>query len=190
MSSTKIAYFGYGSLVNLKSLRTPYISAHRVSLKGWKRVWLARPKVEGSFAASDGLAFLSVVADADAEIDGLLITDHASSLASLDEREALYSRVALSAESLHHHDERIEPADQFLYVADQPPAQQNAYILRSYLDVVMQGYLTHFGEPGVERFMQTTLNFDCEIREDREQPQYPRSTQLTAAEKSLFAKFR
>lgn len=190
MSASTIAYFGYGSLVNLGSLRTPYISAHRVTLKGWKRAWLARPKVDGSFAADDGLAFLSAVAAPDAQIDGMLITDHASSLASLDQREALYSRVDLRVDHLHHHDEPVETSDRFLYVADEPPACGTACILRSYLDVVMQGYYQQFGESGLERFMQTTLNFDCPIREDRDHPLYPRATRLSDQEIELFARFR
>ena len=186
----KIAYFGYGSLVNLGSLRTPYISAHRVTLKGWKRIWLSRPKEPGSFASLEGLAFLSVVPDPKAEIDGMLITDHASSLSSLDEREALYSRVSLQSEDLHHHDTKIETSDQFLYVADEHPAHKEAKILRSYLDVVMQGYKTHFGADGIERFFATTLNFDLEILEDRSEPKYPRATTLTEDEKTLFSQFR
>ncbi|OED40348.1 hypothetical protein AB833_12135 [Chromatiales bacterium (ex Bugula neritina AB1)] len=190
LSASTIAYFGYGSLVNLGSLRTPYISAHRVTLSGWQRAWLARPRVEGSFATTDGLAFLSVVAAPGVDIDGLLITDHASSLAALDEREALYSRVTIAAETLQHHDEPIEPEQQFLYVADEPLACDDAQILRSYLDVVMQGYLQHFGEAGLERFMSTTLNFECSILEDREEPLYPRATTLSPAEEQLFARFR
>ena len=188
MIASNIAYFGYGSLVNLGSLRTPYISAHRATLKGWKRVWLARPRVENSFAATDGLAFLSVVADDDAEIDGMVITDHVSSLPALDEREALYSRVSIATDDLRYHDEPSAISQQFLYEADQPLARDGAEILRSYLDVVMQGYLGHFGEAGLQRFIDTTLNFECAIREDRDNPIYPRATTLTPAEKRVFAK--
>lgn len=186
-STSTIAYFGYGSLVNLGSLRTPYISAHRATLRGWKRVWLARPKVQNSFAVTDGLAFLSVVADTDAQIDGMVITDHESSLPALDEREALYSRVSIVTDDLSYHDEPCAVTQQFLYEADEPPARDGAEILRSYLDVVMQGYLGHFGEDGLQRFINTTLNFDCAIREDRDDPLYPRATTLTVEEKRVFA---
>ena len=189
MTST-IAYFGYGSLVNLGSLRTPYISAHRATLRGWKRAWLARPRVEGSFAPTDGLAFLSVVPSPESQIDGLIITDHASSLPALDEREALYTRVNIDAKDLSYHDEPADISAQFLYEADQPLAADGAEILRSYLDVVMQGYLHHFGEAGLHRFMETTLNFECAIREDRDNPLYPRATTLSADEKAVFATLR
>jgi len=188
--TAQIAYFGYGSLVNLGSLRTPYISAHRATLRGWKRAWLARPKVENSFAPTDGLAFLSVVPAAGAEIDGVVITDHASSLAALDEREALYTRVDIDTADLTYHDQPTAISEQFLYEAEQPLAHDGAEILRSYLDVVMQGYLPHFGESGLYRFMETTLNFDCAIKEDRDNPLYPRATTLTVVEKALFAQLR
>jgi len=193
MSNTTIAYFGYGSLVNLGSLRTPFISAHRATLKGWQRKWLSRPAEPNSFATREGLAFLSVVKAQNAEIDGMLITDHSNSLASLDEREHLYSRVAIDTTDMHLHDENIDIQERFLYVADEHPADEqnsNTKILRSYLDVVMQGYHEHFGVEGVKRFYATTQNFELEILEDRDQPLYPRATALTDEEKSIFASFR
>ena len=191
--NSTIAYFGYGSLVNLGSLRTPYISAHRATLKGWQRKWLSRPAEPGSFATREGLAFLSVVKSADSEIDGMLITDHSSSLASLDKREALYSRVTIDAVDMHMHDEDLDIPERFLYVADELPIVENSgetKILRSYLDVVMQGYLNHFGVEGIKRFYATTQNFELSILEDRKQPLYPRATTLTDEEKSIFSRFR
>jgi len=193
MNSATIAYFGYGSLVNLGSLRTPYISAHRATVSGWQRQWLARPEEPGTFAARAGLAFLSVVKTTNGEIDGMLITDHATSLKSLDERESLYSRVTLKPENIKLHDDDIDTTNRFLYVADElpdEPTSTETKILRSYLDVVMQGYLNHFGIEGVQRFFDTTLNFELDILEDREQPLYPRATTLSSEEKRLFADFR
>ena len=189
-SNSTIAYFGYGSLVNLGSLRTPYISAHRATLKGWKRSWLSRPKVEGSFATDEGLAFLSVVRAADAEIDGLLIIDHATSLPSLDKREVMYERTPIEAADLGFHDDVPETGSLFLYVAAQPAATPQSHILRSYLDVVMQGYFKQFGEQGLQRFIATTLNFDIPVREDREEPLYPRATTLSDEEIGLFSSFK
>ena len=183
MTASTIAYFGYGWLVNLGSLRTPYISAHRATLSGWKRGWLTRPD-------EDGLAFLSAVAAPDASIDGLVIIDHASSLPALDAREAMYSRVSLAASDLHYHDDIPDCDEQFLYVADEPAAHSQSHILRSYLDVVMQGYLQHFGEDGLQRFFTSTLNFDTPVREDRYTPLYPRATELSDAEKVLFSRYR
>jgi len=190
MNKETIEYFGYGSLVNLGSLGTPYISAQRATLKGWNRVWLSRPVTKDSFAVQEGLAFLSVVNTPNTEIDGMVITDHTSSLKSLDEREALYSRVTIAAEDIQHHDEPADTSQHFLYVADDAPAHKDARILRSYLDVVMQGYLQHFGVEGLDRFFATTVNFDLDIQEDRDDPLYPRATQLTSEEKKIFANYR
>jgi len=186
MNDSNIAYFGYGSLVNLGSIQTPYISAHRATLKGWKRCWLSSPNVASDLAGDEKLAFLSVVADADSEIDGLIVLDHSSSLASLDEREALYARTDIPQTALHFHDDEPEVKNQFLYVADQPIATQQHHILRSYLDVVMQGYLHQFGEEGVHRFVESTLNFGIPIKEDRDNPLYPRATELTDDEERFF----
>ena len=190
MNNSTIAYFGYGSLVNLGSLRTPYISAHRATLTGWKRSWLARPKVAGSFAADDGLAFLSVVLAPGSKIDGVIIIDHASSLPALDKREVMYTRTAIESGDLQFHDEAAQPDSQFLYVAQQPAATAQSHILRSYLDVVMQGYLQHFGEQGLHRFFESTLNFDIPVMEDRDEPLYPRATTLSDAEINIFSTFR
>ena len=190
MSDSTIAYFGYGSLVNLESLRTPYISAHRATVKGWKRIWLARPYEPDSFAASEGLAFLSVTRAPGSTIDGMIIKDHACSLESLDKRESLYSRVNLDSNTIKFHDSDCKTRHQFLYVADDHPADKKSRILRSYLDVVMQGYYYHFGIKGLEDFFATTLNFDLEIQEDRKDPLYPRATRLTAEETEVFARFR
>lgn len=190
MSTARIAYFGYGSLVNLDSLRTPYISAHRARLTGWQRVWLARPRVEGSFAAIDGLAFLSAERNDEAEIDGMVIVDHRTSLPDLDEREALYSRVTLTSTDVEFLDgSPLDEDDElFLYVADPPAVAGKASILLSYLDVVMQGYFKHFGEDGLKRFVETTANFNCPIKDDREEPLYPRSVVVSEAETALFAR--
>ena len=90
--SMKIAYFGYGSLVNLETLQTPYISAHRARLTGWRRAWLARPKIPGGYAPISGLAFLSAERCENTTIEGIVVVDQRSSLPSLDQREALYDR--------------------------------------------------------------------------------------------------
>lgn len=183
-----IAYFGYGSLVNLETLQTPYISAHRARLRGWKRTWLKRPKVPGSFAPIEGLAFLSVEPCPNTAIDGIVIVDRHTSLPTLDQREALYSRHTLDHGAMDFLDENPLSAGDglFLYAAQEPPAGSDARILRSYLDVVMRGYHGHFGEQGVQRFISSTENFDCPIHEDRHDPVYPRSIILHDHEAELF----
>ncbi len=204
--SAKIAYFGYGSLVNLETLKTPYLSAHRARLTGWKRRWLSRPKNVNGFAPIEGLAFLSVEPCPDTIIDGMIIVDHRSSLPSLDEREVLYDRLPIQLQQLEFLDDNplhgsgnggnvngrndgdLQEDGLFLYAARQPAAGPQARILRSYLDVVMRGYHGHFGEDGIRRFIDTTENFDCGILEDRHEPIYPRSITVQQAEVDLFAR--
>ena len=188
-TDARIAYFGYGSLVNLASLRTPYITAHPASLTGWQRVWLERSRVHGSFAPVDNLAFLSVERSEGARIDGMVIEDHASSLPELDRREALYDRQDVEPSHLHASHGDLPPYKRmFLYVAQtglaetEPPPN----ILRSYLDVVAQGYLTHFGQAGLERFRVSTRNFHFPILEDRHEPIYPRHVTLTEPERVVI----
>lgn len=183
-----IAYFGYGSLVNLDTLRTPYISAHRARLKGWRRAWLSRPKLEGSFAPVDGLAFLSVEPHAESEIEGIVIVDHHTSLAALDEREALYNRLSVERRQLTFlDDDPLYPSTPtYIYQAQYPAASAQSHILRSYMDAVLQGYYRQFGEQGVANFHLTTRNPGCLIREDRHDPVYPRSVTLTTEEERVF----
>jgi cation transport regulator ChaC len=186
---TTINYFGYGSLVNLETLQTPYVSAQPATLKRWKRVWLSRPELKNSFAPFAGLAFLSVMPSRETQIEGMLVQDYASSLPSLDDREALYDRVELPDHALLLHSDGAVNCDQsYLYVA-QPidtTLQEKPKILRSYLDVVFQGYLQHFGEASLSRFVETTDNFDLDVLEDRENPIYPRATKCSRSELKLF----
>ncbi|MEP0942374.1 MAG: gamma-glutamylcyclotransferase family protein [Rhizobiaceae bacterium] len=186
--SAKIAYFGYGSLVNLETLQTPYLSAHPARLKGWKRSWKARPKVAGSFAPIEGLAFLSVEPCEQTTIEGMVIVDHHASLPDLDEREALYDRTKLDHASVEFiEDSPLHPEQPlFVYVAQPEAGNAQARILRSYLDVVLRGFHGHFGEQGIERFIDTTANFDWPIHEDRHEPVYPRAISVHDHEVSLF----
>ncbi|MEM6728073.1 MAG: gamma-glutamylcyclotransferase family protein [Pseudomonadota bacterium] len=155
--------FGYGSLVNR---RTHSFEAAPATISGWQRVWVttdARPA-----------AFLSVTR-ADGDIDGLLLDVPEASYADLDAREAQYAR---------------EPLDGGLIYA--VPASSTtpdpAPILASYLDVVLQGFLAEFGEPGLLRFMQTTTGWERGIWDDRAKPIYPRAQTISAEERALFSR--
>ena len=185
----QIAYFGYGSLVNLATLRTPFVAHYAASLKGWRRCWLARPKVPGSFAPIDNLAFLSAYPDPATTIDGLMIVDSATSLPQLDERERLYERLPLERGNLHFSsaDQPASPMPLYIYSADRTQhVADRPRILRSYLDAVFQGFYRNFGVDGLERFIETTDGFDLPILEDREEPLYPRAVELSGVERRLF----
>ncbi|WP_075996671.1 gamma-glutamylcyclotransferase family protein [Salaquimonas pukyongi] len=186
-SDRLIAYFGYGSLVNLATLATPYRHAVPARLKGWRRHWQSRP--------GDGWperALLSVHRDNACEIHGMLVFDGASSLPSLDERERHYDRVPLTPQDIslacNKAPEMLQSlghADFFVYVgraqqAGKPP------LLQSYLHTVMDGFLASHGEEGLSAFMRTTAGFDREILEDLHAPHYPRMTPMAEARRRRF----
>ncbi len=191
MPNTHIAYFGYGSLVNRATHRTDIVDFSRVSLKGWRRQWLSRPP--GKFGH---VALLSVIQDFDSEIDGLMVLDYARNLPALDEREIRYDRKSVDQINLKEMEQDTISKPRLnkdikvnIYVAKEiaiinEPAKSR--ILRSYLDAVMQGYLNKFGREGLDRFLQSTDNFEIGIREDRNQPVYTRPVALPARERSLF----
>ena len=59
-------------------------------------------------------------------------------------------------------------------------------ILQSYLDAVLQGFLTEHGEDAVARFIRETDGFHLPILRDREHPIYPRAVELPPHERDLF----
>jgi hypothetical protein len=58
-------------------------------------------------------------------------------------------------------------------------------ILLSYLDTVVQGYLTEFGEDGARRFFETTAGWEAPVFDDRAEPVYSRVTRLTDDERTF-----
>ncbi|MEM8750267.1 MAG: gamma-glutamylcyclotransferase family protein [Pseudomonadota bacterium] len=194
-SADTIAYFGFGSLVNLNTLTTPYIAAHRAKLDGWRRVWLPRPSTAPHILAGmPPLAFLSAEPSPGIIIDGMVVVDHAASLPALDLREVMYKRTPIGTGSLTALDENAGAlqarSDLFLYVAEQEAdpdsVEPRPSILRSYLDAVFQGFLHNFGDEALERFVFTTRNFHLPVLEDRDNPIYPRHVTLSRREKIRF----
>ena len=176
MSHDLMAYFGYGSLVNLNTLQTNYVAAYPATLKGWRRHW------QSFDSKGADRALLSVHEYASYEISGMLVIDRYENLPALDARETHYQRVPVSADALSIEDNRFNlsnfKADQlFVYVADhfddtKPP------LLQSYLDAVMSGFYEHYGSTGLQAFLSTTIGFDRKIIVDRDNPKYPRAVNV------------
>ncbi|SFH39958.1 hypothetical protein SAMN04488020_11251 [Palleronia marisminoris] len=165
-------FFGYGSLVNRRT--HVYTPAHRATLPGWRREWRA--------TALRPAAFLTARPVAGSEIDGLIAPVPGNDWAALDQREAGYDR--LPADAVRH---AMEPAPE-VAVYSIPPREDDldsCPILLSYLDVVVQGFLTEFGEAGVARFFETTDNWHLPVADDRGAPLYPRAQDLSAPETRL-----
>ena len=167
-------FFGYGSLVNRRT--HVYDDAHPAQIAGWRRTWR-------HIAALDH-AFLTVTPSAGGQIDGLIAAVPGADWATLDERETFYERV--HAEDVAHP--LPEPPAIQIYHAPvdlNAPAKALQPIHLSYLDVVVQGFLTEFGVAGVARFFETTDGWEAPVLNDRAAPRYPRHQVLAAEERAL-----
>lgn len=166
------AFFGFGSLVNRATHAYP--NAQTARLSGWRREWVA-PNFRK-------ISFLSARRNQDCEIAGLMADVPGNDWAALDEREAYYARHPITLQT----ETGAAPAQVY---AVEPQhiggARNEAPILLSYLDVVLQGYLREFGEQGVGQFIATTDGWDLPVLDDRSAPIYPRAQQLSPAETAL-----
>ncbi|QDY69604.1 gamma-glutamylcyclotransferase family protein [Qingshengfaniella alkalisoli] len=158
-------FFGYGSLVNLNTHSYP--ATRPCSLDGWRRKWCG--------VAGRGPALLSVRPVSGQRIDGMTAQVPGNDWAALDQRESGYGRHA--ARSVSGLDVQVYQVRDDIELSDTA-----APILLSYLDVVVQGFLTHFGEDGVARFFASTDNWDRPVLDDRHTPRYPRHQKLSENE--------
>lgn len=164
-------FFGYGSLVNLKT--HSYANPRRATLKGWQRVWQQ--------SNERNVAFLSVLPAAGFEIDGLIATVQDGDWAALDAREREYDRKDVTSTLGESVPTAIyQASDDFIATGD-----ATRPILLSYLDVVVQGFLQHFGGDGVTRFFDTTERWQTPVLNDRTAPIYPRHVETSEAERQL-----
>lgn len=168
-------FFGYGSLVNTATHDFPDPQTARLS--GWRRAWRhtdLRP-----------VAFLTAVADPTCEIDGMIAHVPGNDWAALDAREWAYERVPVSQSVIHTRSEATEIAVYAVPEGQHRHPSTDYPILLSYLDVVIQGYLRHFGREGVTRFFDTTDGWGAPILDDRDEPRYPRHQRLSPEEHAL-----
>ncbi|MGR3571941.1 gamma-glutamylcyclotransferase family protein [Brevirhabdus sp.] len=163
-------FFGYGSLVNRRT--HAYTDAHPARIGGWRRAW----RQTGIRPA----AFLTAVPDRDSQIDGLIAGVPGADWAALDLREHAYSRLPTGAAVIHSLPRSLDV--QIYSVVDKYLGDDRHPILLSYLDVVVQGYLTEFGEAGAAAFFDTTDGWHTPILNDRAAPLYPRHQSLRPEE--------
>jgi hypothetical protein len=181
MSQGDPFFFGYGSLVNRGTHAFP--SAARARVRGWARSW-KRTKLRQ-------LAFLTAVEAPGAEIEGLIAAVPGADWAALDLREYAYDRHKV-VEIDHDHGPATPlpatPLDVQIYRTrpehDADGTEEHP-ILLSYLDTVVQGYLTEFGEAGARRFFETTAGWEAPVLDDRADPIYSRATKLTSDERAF-----
>ncbi len=160
-------FFGYGSLVNLAT--HDYRNPRKATAHGWRRQWV--------YASKREVSFLSVVRDPKTSIQGLVADVADIGWNALDKREVGYNRLSLSGLS------GVQ-----IYQADPEYVDPTAYekpILLSYIDCVVQGFLTHFGAQGVAAFFDSTTGWERPVKDDRAAPIYPRAQRLSAAQTKL-----
>ncbi|MEL7395604.1 MAG: gamma-glutamylcyclotransferase [Pseudomonadota bacterium] len=168
-------FFGYGSLVNRKTHDFEDIRTAR--LKGWRRIWRhtdLRP-----------VAYLTVVPDPMAEIDGLMAAVPDAGWGALDERERAYDRVSASHQIIHDIPQSPEIVVYSIPDGKHGQPENSCPVLMSYLDVVVQGYLQEFGEEGARAFFSTTHGWDAPIVNDRATPVYSRAQILSSDQRGL-----
>lgn len=168
-------FFGYGSLVNRDT--HGFDGVHLARLTGWRRMWRHTKLRE--------VAYLTVVPDPRAEIDGLIAEVPGGDWAALDIREGAYDRVT-AAHQINHP----LPHDPHIVVYAIPEGKHghpstSGPVLQSYIDVVVQGYLREFGEAGAVAFFETTHGWDAPVLADRADPIYPRHCQLSPSERDF-----
>ncbi|MAA98331.1 MAG: gamma-glutamylcyclotransferase [Stappia sp.] len=182
----RISYFGYGSLVNTRTLGED-ARATAGTLSGWRREWRAwwPGTPDGAGAPAPGRVSpctLTVRRDPASAIRGVLVSEPAERLAVLDKREHRYVRVDGIGEQFRCDAQGAPgPGDAFLYEADSRirRAGTDAHpILQSYLDCVLAGFLAFWGEEGVRHFLETTDGWEAPILADRSAPLYPRAQEI------------
>ncbi len=171
-------FFGYGSLVNRTT--HDYPDAQPARLRGWRRCWVKTP-------ARDAV-FLSVEPDAGSTIDGLIAAVPNADWAALDVREAAYDRVP-SGGAIVHDLSPAPPVSHYTVTNRTHHASEDSYIILSYLDIVVKGFLDAFGQDGVDRFFATTVGWETPILNDRDAPRYPRYHRLSRQEESLVDQY-
>lgn len=168
-------FFGYGSLVNRNT--HSFTPIHASQIAGWRRIWQRAPNRPA--------AFLSVIAETDCVIDGVIAPVPNDDWVALDAREFSYARLAVTDAVRHAAKDVRDISIYAIPPSDAAPPDKDHPILLSYVDAVLQGYLREFGEAGAERFCTTTEGWDTPVRNDRADPIYPRAQRLTQIEQTF-----
>lgn len=169
--------FGYGSLVNRETHN--YENCEHSALKNWRRRWSHR------VAGPNSNTSLSIEQHSGSEIMGLLAWVSGDQIPYLDKRESGYSKRVVEPILASKTSAPVATAITYVSVESQD-GNAHSPILQSYLDAVLKGFLTEFGESGVRQFVETTAGWHTPILNDRHAPLYPRSVKIELDEAELF----
>lgn len=183
-----ISYFGYGSLVNTRTLG-PGTSVRAGRLDGWIREW----RVVGLTDSGRGICALSVAPEAGASIRGVLASEPKSGLAILEARERRYDKVmSVGGNFICEAQGLPGPDDMFLFQAkaeNRDWGSERNPILQSYIDCVLLGFHDFWGEDGIRHFVETTRGWHAPVLADRAAPIYPRAVQVPAEVIALIDRY-
>jgi len=179
-----IYYFGYGSLVN-RDTRPIDEFVLPARLNGWRRVWEHRTvdprrKLQGTSLSIESKGIGSKDSAFAGGIDGVIAQMLRSDLAILDERETGYERLELAVSDFKIETD-LNINSVFVYRSLQKnrlKADMRHPILQSYVDCVLEGYRSRFGESGLVNMIETTDGWEGPILNDRDEPHYPRSVSV------------
>ncbi len=187
------AYFGFGSLVNRNTLATDVVDVVPATLKGWRRHWQARPLESMKSPTLKKIALLNIHRNPSSDIDGLLIIEKLANLPALDEREHAYEKIQLTkSDFIFENSLPDKLVDLSIHVYVCPAVEHgdtSISILRSYLDVVMQGFHREYGKTGLGKLLDSTDGFELQINEDRFSPVYTRHQEISDQETAIFESF-
>ncbi len=168
-------FFGYGSLVNRGTHH--FAPLHPASARGWRRAW--------RYTGDRQVAYLTAVRDPGCTIQGMIAHVPADDWHALDEREAAYDRLGAGLDIAHDAPGVAELA-LYAIAPERMHLPTTAHpVLLSYLDVVVQGYLSEYGPGGAAHFFDTTIGWDVPVLDDRAAPIYPRAQRLDDSERAV-----
>ena len=175
--------FGYGSLVNRRTL-PEHAELRRVRVRGWRRAW--RLAGESSFGRR---CTLTVVTDPDSEIAGVVVAQKHEGREDLDRREKHYDPHVIEPADLTWIDGQPDRwPEPFIFVSKPEHTRQgddDHPVYLSYIDVVISGFMDQFGEDGARHFVETTLDWHVPVVNDRANPRYARSLELSRHDHDL-----
>lgn len=169
----KIAVFGYGSLVNPKSLSRTLGNVHDIKpalLRGWRRDWSAILENDGAashYVCSNGdipkhVAVLNIRPDSQSVVNGILIPCRDKDFDNLVDREVHYSVVDVT--------DSIEDGSEYdkIYSFTAKPQftdNENSGVIipKSYVDLVEEAFKT-LGDNQIETYLKTTFTPSDRIR--------------------------
>jgi len=165
--------FGYGSLLNSTSRERTGQTGKPIPaiVHGLTRYWSL---IDDSYVLSP-----LAVNTGDGQVNGVLLNVNQKTLEEFDIREAGYQRVKIPIQNIKTFAYFDQSEDVWVYITNNIKAPTiSSPIVQSYVDTVIYGCL-EISENFAEHFIKYTLGWEHPIENDRHQPKYSRSTNLT-----------